>query len=130
MATVKTTQRDYFEAIKAMLNGDEISFSNEELIDFIDGRLAVLNKKSANRKTKVNEADEALKDAAMAVLANGEKMTVSAIMQADDTLGAESNQKISAILRKLITEDKVVREKDKKTTLFYAVAQDRGQKPQ
>ena len=122
MATTKTTQRDYFNAIKAMLNGEEITFSNEELIEFIDGRLAVLDKKSANRKTKVNEADEALKDATMAVLANGEKMTVSAIMQADDTLGAESNQKISAILRKLIAEDKVVREKDKKTTLFYAVA--------
>ena len=122
MATVKTTQRDYFNAIIKALNGEDAGFTTDELIGFVEGRIAVLDKKSANRKTKVNEADEALKTAVEAVLANGEEMTVTAIMQADSTLGAESNQKISAILRKLIAEEKVLRKKDKKTTLFYAVA--------
>lgn len=122
MATVKTTQRDYFNAIIKALNGEDAGFTTDELIGFVEGRIAVLDKKSANRKTKVNEADEVLKTAVEAVLANGEEMTVTAIMQADSTLGAESNQKISAILRKLIAEEKVLRKKDKKTTLFYAVA--------
>ena len=122
MATVKTTQKEMFNAIIKVLNGEDAGFTNEELTEFVKGRIAVLDKKSANRKTKVNEADETLKTTVMAVLAGGEKMTVTAIMQADDTLGGETNQKISAILRKLIAEEKVVREKDKKTTLFYAVA--------
>ena len=122
MATVKTTQRDYFNAIIKVLNGEDAGFTTDELVEFVEGRIAVLDKKSASRKTKVNEADEALKTAVEAVLANGEEMTVTAIMQADSTLGAESNQKISAILRKLIAEEKVLRKKDKKTTLFYAVA--------
>ena len=127
MATVKVTQKEMFNAVIKALNGEDAGFTNEELTEFVKGRIAVLDKKSANRKTKVNEADEALKTAVMAVLAGGEKMTVTAIMQADDTLGSETNQKISAILRKLIAEEKVERFKDKKTTLFSVVVAEQGQ---
>ena len=119
MATVKVTQKDYFNGLIAYLKGEETDFTNEEFVEFLEGRIAVLNNKSANRKTKVNESDEELKDAAIeALTALGEPSTVSALMKANERLGAESNQKVSAILRKLIAEERVVREKDKKTTLF------------
>ena len=122
-SNVKVTQKDYFNGLIAYLKGEgDARFSNEEYIEFLEGRIAVLDKKSANRKTKVNEADEELKDAVIETLtALGEPSTVSALMKANERLGAESNQKISAILRKLITDEKVLREKDKKTTLFSLV---------
>lgn len=121
-SNVKATQKDYFNGLIAYLNGEDTNFTNEEFVEFLEGRIAVLNKKSANRKTKVNEADEELKDAVIETLtALGEPSTVSALMKANERLGAESNQKISAILRKLIADEKVLRDKDKKTTLFSLV---------
>lgn len=121
-SNVKVTQKDYFNGLIAYLKGEDTDFTNEEYIEFLEGRIAVLDKKSANRKTKVNEADEELKDAVIETLtALGEPSTVSALMKANERLGAESNQKISAILRKLIADEKVLRDKDKKTTLFSLV---------
>lgn len=122
MATVKVTQKDMFNGLIAFVKGEETSFTADEFVEFLEGRIAVLDKKSANRKTKVNESDEELKVAVLDTLsALGEPSTVSALMKANERLGVESNQKVSAILRKLIAEDKVLREKDKKTTLFSLV---------
>lgn len=124
MATVKVTQKDMFNGLIAFVKGEETSFTADEFVEFLKGRIAVLDKKSANRKTKVNESDEELKVAVLDTLsALGEPSTVSALMKANERLGVESNQKVSAILRKLIAEDKVLREKDKKTTLFSLVDQ-------
>lgn len=121
MANVKATQKEMFNGMIAYFNGEETDFTNEEFVEFLEGRIAVLERKSANRKTKVNEADEALKTAVLEVLANGEKMTVTAIMRESDLLGQQSNQKVSAILRKLIADGTVGKEKDKKTSLFFLV---------
>lgn len=122
MATVKVTQKDMFNGLIAFVKGEETSFTADEFVEFLKGRIAVLDKKSANRKTKVNESDEELKVAVLDTLsALGKPSTVSALMKANERLGVESNQKVSAILRKLIVEDKVLREKDKKTTLFSLV---------
>lgn len=119
MATVKTTQRDYFNGLIAYLNGEDTNFTNEEFVEFLKGRVAVLDKKSANRKTKANEGDEELKAAALETLATiGKPSTVTTLMKANERLGVESNQKISAILRKLIAEGKVTKDKDKKSTIF------------
>lgn len=119
MAVVKVTQKDMFNGLIAYLNGEDTNFTNEEFVEFLKGRVAVLDKKSANRKTKANEGDEELKSAALETLAAiGKPSTVTALMKANERLGAESNQKISAILRKLITEGKVTKDKDKKSTIF------------
>lgn len=121
MANVKATQKEMFNGMIAYFNGEETDFTNEEFVEFLEGRIAVLDRKSANRKTKVNEADEALKTAVLEVLASGEKLTVTAIMRANDLLGQQSNQKVSAILRKLIADGAVDKVKDKKTSLFFLV---------
>lgn len=123
MATVKVTQKDMFNGLIAFVKGEETSFTADEFVEFLEGRIAVLDKKSANRKTKVNESDEELKVAVIDTLtALGEPSTVSALMKANERLAQESNQKVSAILRKLIADEVVLREKDKKTTLFSLVA--------
>ena len=122
MATVKTTQKEMFNAIIKALNGEDAGFTTDELVEFVEGRIAVLDKKSASRKTKVNEGDEALKAEIMEILSSGDRMTVSAIMSKSDAFAGLSNQKVSALLRKLIADGVVDKEKDKKSTVFFAVA--------
>lgn len=124
MATSKITMKDYFNGAIAFVKGEDTQFTADELVEFFEGRIAVLEKKSANRKTKVNEGDEELKAAALDVLSNVEEpITVSAMMKANERLGAESNQKISAILRKMIAEGTVKKDKDKKSTVFSLVTE-------
>ena len=123
--TTKATQRDYFNALIKFFEGEgDATFSNEEYVEFFRGRLAVLDKKSASRKTKVNEEDETLKAAIMDVLSSGDRMTVSAIMAKSDAFAGLSNQKVSALLRKLIADGVVDKDKDKKSTVFFAVGEE------
>jgi len=123
MATVKVTQKDMFNAVINFINGEETNFSTDEMVDFLKGRIAVLDKKSANRKTKVNESDEELKTITLEAMASiGKPATVTTIMQNGEYPEGTSNQKVSAILRKLIADEVVLREKDKKSTLFSLVA--------
>jgi len=122
-SNVKVTQKDYFNGLIAYLNGEDTNFTNEEFVEFLEGRIAVLNKKSANRKTKVNEADEELKSLTLEALTIlGAPSTVTEIMNKVDFPVGTSNQKVSAILRKLIAEGVVDKTKDKKSTLFSLVA--------
>lgn len=123
MAEVKITQKTMFNAVIDFLKGEDTDFSTDEMIEFLEGRIAVLDKKSANRKTKVNEEDEELKSLTLEALTILDTpSTVTDIMKEVDFPDGTSNQKVSAILRKLIAEGKVEREKDKKSTLFSLVA--------
>lgn len=124
MATVKFSQKDYFKAIKATLIGEEseYNFSIEEMAEFIDGRLAQLNKKSSTRKTKTPEENEGIQNALRKVLANGERLTVSEMQKRDEVLAGFSNQKVTAMLKTLIASGEVAKDKDKKSTVFFTVA--------
>ena len=125
MATVKFSQKDYFKAIKATLTGEEseYNFSIEEMAEFIDGRLAQLNKKSSTRKTKTPEENEGIQDALREVLANGERLTVSEMQKRNEVLAGFSNQKVTAMLKTLIANGEVAKDKDKKSTVFFAVSE-------
>ena len=121
MADVKVTQREYFAGIVAVLNGEETEFSNEELINFIEGRVAQLDRKASNKKAKTNEADVTLVEAITDVLADGSRKTVTEMQKADAALAEVSNQKVTAILRKMQADGLVDKVKDKKNTLYFAV---------
>lgn len=121
MADVKVTQREYFAGIVAVLNGEESKFSNEELINFIEGRVAQLDRKASNKKAKTNEADVTLVEAITDVLADGSRKTVTEMQKADAALAEVSNQKVTAVLRKMQADGLVDKVKDKKNTLYFAV---------
>lgn len=121
MADVKVTQREYFAGIVAVLNGEESKFSNEELINFIEGRVAQLDRKASNKKAKVNEADVALAEAITEVLADGSRKTVTEMQKANAALAEVSNQKVTAILGRMKTDGLVDKVKDKKNTLYFAI---------
>lgn len=112
----KMTQKDYYnEIIKALLNEDG-TLTVDEMVEFIKGRLALLEKKSANRKpTKTQAENENVKNDILSAL-TAEGQTVSEIIE--NMTEKVSCQKASALLRQLIDEGKVKKSSDKKKSLF------------
>ena len=114
----KKTQKDFFNEIIEVVKAN----GRDDLVEFCEGRISVLDKKSANRSKKVNEENEAIKADVLATLENFEVgATVSEIMKANATLSRLSNQKVSAMLRQLVADNKVVKSTDGKKS-FFALA--------
>ena len=114
----KMTQKDFYKEIKAMLKGEKANITVDEALEFIDGRVALLNKKSASKKpSKEQEANEALKEVVLNVL-TAEGATVTDIMAKDEALKGLSNQKVSALLRMLVADGKVTKDVDGKKSVF------------
>ena len=117
--TNKITKAQMFAQIKAKVA------DNADMVAFIDHELELLAKKADSKKkyaSKKNEADEVIKNRILEVLAtfpNG--ATATDVMRAHEELSAYSNQKITAMLTKLVDEHKVTREKEKKSVLFSLV---------
>lgn len=110
--TKKMTKIQMFEAIKAAVA------DNEDFVSFIDHEIELLNKKASNKKaTKTQVENEGFKAEIMAVLTS-EGATVTEIQSKSEVLGGLSNQRVSALLRLLKEDGKVVRTTDGKKTLF------------
>ena len=114
--TKKVTKREMLNAIKAV----EAVAMNEEMVAFIDHELELLDKKSSNKKpTATQEANVAIKDEIVKVLTDADApMTASEVLKASAEFDGMSNQKISALLRQLIADGKVVKATDKKKSVF------------
>jgi predicted RNA-binding protein (virulence factor B family) len=121
MTNKKPTKRDYYNAL---LNIDSVK-ANDNLVNFINHELELLDKKNANKSTKptaVQVANEGIKETILETLAdNGGKMTISEMQKANAELGELSNQRISALVRQLLTEGKVERIEDKRKAYFKVV---------
>lgn len=125
MANTKLTQRDYFGAIVTVLNGGTSDIATADLVEFINGRVAQLDKKASGKKAKeADEKREAFKVAVLDALADGSATTVTDLLKANqtefDTIVGEtvSNQRLTSVLNALVADGKVVKAKDKKSTLF------------
>lgn len=91
-----------------------------DVAEKLNSMIASLHKKSASRKPSKTQAEnEVLKDTILEVLANGGKMTASAVLKSHEDFDGFSNQKISALLNGLVKDGKVTKDKDKKTTVFF-----------
>lgn len=114
MAEIKKTKKVIFNELLEIVKG------NEELENFINHEIELLDKKS-NSKTpsKTQVANESIKNTILNVLINGAKaMTISDIQTQNTELAELSNQKISALLTQLVNEQKIVRTVDKKKAYF------------
>ena len=109
----KKTQKDFYNDIIKVVS----EVGRTDLAEFCKGRIAVLDKKSANRSKKVNEENETIKATILEVLATTEG-TVTDIQKASDVLAPLSNQKVSAMLRQLVADEKVVKSTDGKKSFF------------
>ena len=80
-------------------------------------------KSNAPKKpTKVQEANEGVKDIIKAVLEGQSPMTVSEIMTHSAELGALSNQKVASLVRQMVEAGVLVRTEEKRKA-FFALAQ-------
>lgn len=120
MAEKKITKRESFTEIKGILE----ELGKERLVKVMEHELELLAKKnSADKKpTAVQIANDGIKSVILEVLvANGDKMTISEMQKANAELGELSNQRISALVRQLKEDEKIIRIEDKRKAYFKAV---------
>lgn len=121
MTNTKMNMVAKFNAIVDALEGRESALTTAEMVEFINSRIDLLNKKASNKKaTATQEANEVLKSIILNTLTS-EPVTVSELMKKSDDLSELSNQKVSALLRALVLDEKVVKTVDKKKS-FFALA--------
>ena len=117
--TNKMTIRDYFNEVIELAKAND----RDDLVEFAESRIAVLDKKSANKKpTKTQEENEGIKAEILTNLTE-EGVTVTELQSKSDMLGGLSNQKVSALLRQLSSEGKVAKTVDKKKAYFSLIVE-------
>lgn len=123
MENIKKTKADNF---KALLSLAEVA-ARPELVEFINHELALLAKKSTNRKPSKSQAiSNALRDIVLDGLYSADSaMTVAEIQDTDSRLKVFngeniSKQRIAAILTRLIDEGIVTKNTIKKRN-YYSV---------
>ena len=116
------------EVITNVMNGVDTDIASSELSEAIV-KLSGMAEKLAEKRSTPSKADKeksaehkAIADEIILVLSTEETvtngMTVSEMQKASDKLAEYSNQKISAILRKMIESETVVKTVDKKKSYF------------
>ena len=109
----KKTKREFFGEIK------EIVKENAELVAFIDHELELLNKKTSAKSTKVNTEQVELMDKIVNALNEiGRSVTISELQKENAEMAEYSNQKLSAMLKKLVDNKQVTKMIDKKKSYF------------
>ena len=109
----KKTKREFFGEIKEIVKG------NAELVAFIDHELELLDKKTSAKSTKVNtEQVELMGKIVNALNEIGRSVTISELQKENAEMAEYSNQKLSAMLKKLVDNKQVTKMVDKKKSYF------------
>ena len=109
----KKTKREFFGEIR------EIVKENTELVEFIDHELELLDKKTSAKSTKVNtEQVELMGKIVDALNESGRRVTISELQKENAEMAEYSNQKLSAMLKKLVDNKQVTKMIDKKKSYF------------
>ena len=109
----KKTKREFFGEIR------EIVKENTELVEFIDHELELLDKKTSAKSTKVNtEQVELMGTIVNALNKIGRSVTISELQKENAEMAEYSNQKLSAMLKKLVDNRQVTKMIDKKKSYF------------
>lgn len=107
---------------KAIELNEDISIDSNELIDKLNSMLMAIKNKS-HRPSKADTAkqieNDKLADIIIETLMNSENpMTITEMQKSNEKLAEYSNQKISAILRKLVESAQVIKTVEKKKSYF------------
>ena len=123
----KITLKENFERLAGVVKGANIDETEKnELLLFINNRIEQINKKASGTSAKEKE-NKALQDQIKVVLLNllaqqSEPINIATMLNVEP-LSQYTNQRISAILTKLIAENKVERTVIKKVP-FFAIAKE------
>ena len=115
----KITKKERFEMIKEIVLNAGLE-NEAEMVEFLDNEINLLNKKRASgAKTANQKENEVLVEKLYEALAEiGRPVTVSELQKENDEFGAMSNQKVSALMKKLTDAGKVDKTVDKKKSYF------------
>ena len=131
MANKKTKKDFYMEMVEIFQE-----LGKEEYVDFCNYQIELLDKKSTGNKglTKVQQENETIKDMILEELAkyqNENGITITELLKQSDVLSNYvtvegkniTNQKLSALMKKLVDEKTVSRTTDKKTSYFKIIGE-------
>ena len=120
----KMTKKEMFTLI-ATLNA-----SNQEIVDFCNHEIELLDKKKSNGNAKANEKmEKSVELVYNALVSVGVPMSASELIakggldELANEFGVVSTQKVSAYLNKLVAVGKVEKYTDKKKTYFKVVTE-------
>ena len=117
----KMTNAQMFEALKEYVRGTE---REQEFIEFLDKRIELsLKKKNTLTKAQKENAEIVENIYEYMVEVNG-PVTIADVMQKFEL---SSNQKASALMKKLVDAKRVVRGKDGKKAVYTAVTVDNAE---
>ena len=117
--TKKMTKRDYFNVL---LNIEAVK-GNDELVNFIKHEVELLEKKNAADKkpTAQQKENDGIKDAVLNGMADNRMYTITELIKEVPECADLTNQRVSALVRQLVAEDKVERFEEKRKAYFRKV---------
>ena len=117
----KMTKKDYFKELEKVVSNAKVE-NEAELLDFINRQVELLSKKSSV-KTKAQKENEVIVEKVYEALVRIAKPVTVSELQADEEMAEYSNQKLSALLKKLVDTNRVVKTQDKKKSYFSVDAE-------
>lgn len=114
----KMTKKEMFEMIKGVCANDT------RIVEFCEHEIELLNRKSSkSTQTKTQIENENIKGAIVNALTEIAKpVTITEMQELNTEMANYSNQKLSALLKQLVENDKkVVKTVDKKKSYFTVV---------
>jgi predicted transcriptional regulator len=114
--TKKPTKRENFSTL---LNFAEVK-ANPTLVEFINHEIELLDKKNSSEKkpTAQQTANDSIKVAILDAMVEGERYTITDIIKSVPECADLTNQRVSALIRQLKDEGKIVRVEDKRKAYF------------
>ena len=117
----KMTKSEWFEELKNVVSTSDYE-RKDEVMGFLNHEIELLNKKSSKETmTKTQKENVEVIKKIKVVLETFENPVTITEMQKTDELSEYSNQKLSALLKKLVNAGEVVRTEEKKKAYFSIV---------
>ena len=115
----KMTKREWFAVLANVIENSEMENKTEALA-FINHEVELLEKKSAKSgQTKTQKENVSIMETIKTALSEvGKAVTISELQAASSTMAEYSNQKLSALLKKLVESGEVVKTTEKKKSYF------------
>ena len=118
--TKKMTKKEMFAMVAKVVENSEVA-NKEEMLGFLNHEVELLEKKNSRTgQTKTQKENEVLMAQLLEALAEFDKpITVSEFMkESSHEVATLSNQKLSALLKKLFDSKKVIKTVEKKKSFF------------
>lgn len=113
---MKITKKDYFRMLANVVANAEVE-NKEGLMQFIDHEIGLLEKKKSVNTAKKAKTDAEVEEVYEALARVAKPVTVTELLP-EFAEKAYTNQKVSALLKKLVDADRVVKVTEKKKSYF------------